>query len=101
MVRMPPTPAITSSAGLVLGRGIRVGHNAVAMLQRAGIAGRSGARKRYGIPSVVGVDDLCLSAIDVDEGAVRLTMLASTAGSGSESGRDVGSPGVVGAHARA
>ena len=32
-------------AELVLGRGIRVGHNAVAMLmQRACIAGRSGAR---------------------------------------------------------
>ena len=31
-------------AELVLGRGIRVGHNAVAMLmQRAGIAGRTGA----------------------------------------------------------
>jgi hypothetical protein len=40
-------------AELVLGRGITVGHNAIAMLmQRAGIAGRSGARKRYGISSV-------------------------------------------------
>ena len=40
-------------AELVLGRGIRVGHNAVAMLmQRAGIAGRNGARKRRGMPGV-------------------------------------------------
>jgi transposase InsO family protein len=46
-------------AELVLGRGIRVGHNAVAMLmQRAGIAGRSGARKRYGSPSIATADDL-------------------------------------------
>lgn len=46
-------------AELVLGRGITVGHNAVAMLmQRAGIAGRSGARKRYAIPSVATADDL-------------------------------------------
>jgi putative transposase len=46
-------------AELTLGRGIRVGHNAVAMLmQRAGVAGRSGARKRYGIPSVATADDL-------------------------------------------
>jgi putative transposase len=46
-------------AELVLGRGIQVGHNAVAMLmQRAGIAGRSGARKRYGIPSIATADDL-------------------------------------------
>jgi transposase InsO family protein len=45
-------------AELVLGRGIRVGHNAVAMLmRRAGIAGRSGARTRYGIPSVATADD--------------------------------------------
>jgi putative transposase len=35
-------------AELVLGRGIQIGHNAVPMLmQRAGIAGRNGARKRY------------------------------------------------------
>jgi transposase InsO family protein len=35
-------------AELVLGRGVSVGHNAVAMLmQRAGIAGRSGAHKRW------------------------------------------------------
>jgi putative transposase len=35
-------------AELVLGRGIQVGHNAIAMLmQRAGIAGRSGARNRW------------------------------------------------------
>jgi len=46
-------------AELVLGRGIRVGHNAVAMLmRRAGIVGRSGARKRYGIASVATADDL-------------------------------------------
>ena len=41
-------------AELVLGRGLRAGHNAVAMLmQRAGIAGRSGARKRTGSRGVV------------------------------------------------
>lgn len=41
-------------AELVLGRGIRVGHNAVAMLmQRAGIAGRNGARKWRGEPGVL------------------------------------------------
>jgi transposase InsO family protein len=46
-------------AELVLGRGIQVGHNAVAMLmQRAEIVGRSGARKRYGISSVASADDL-------------------------------------------
>jgi putative transposase len=46
-------------AELVLGRGILVGHNAVAMLmQRAAIVGRSGARKRYGIPSAASADDL-------------------------------------------
>ena len=46
-------------AELLLGRGIRVGHNAVAMLmQRAGIAGRSGARKRYGVPGAASADDL-------------------------------------------
>ena len=46
-------------AELVLGRGIMVGHNAVAMLmQRAGITGRSGARKRYGIPGAACADDL-------------------------------------------
>ena len=39
-------------AELVLGRGIRVGHNAVAMLmQRAGIAGHNGARKWRGVPA--------------------------------------------------
>lgn len=38
-------------AELVLGRGIRVNHNAVTMLmQRAGIQGRSGTRRRYTIP---------------------------------------------------
>lgn len=46
-------------AELILGRGIQVGHNAVAMLMhRAGIAGRSGARRRWGIPSVATADDL-------------------------------------------
>ena len=46
-------------AELVLGRGIQVGHNAVAMLmQRAGIAGRSGARKWRGIPGLATADDL-------------------------------------------
>ena len=46
-------------AELVLGRGIQVGHNAVAMLmQRASIVGRSGTRKRYGSPSVATADDL-------------------------------------------
>jgi putative transposase len=46
-------------AELVLGRGIRVGHNAVAMLmQRAAIIGRNGARKRYGVPSAASADDL-------------------------------------------
>jgi transposase InsO family protein len=46
-------------AELVLGRGIRVGHNAIAMLmQRAGIAGRSGARTRSGVPGVPTADDL-------------------------------------------
>jgi putative transposase len=46
-------------AELILGRGIQVGHNAVAMLmQRAGIAGRNGARKRWGIPSFATADDL-------------------------------------------
>jgi transposase InsO family protein len=46
-------------AELVLGRGIRVGHNAVAMLmQRAGIVGRSGARKRDSIPRAASADDL-------------------------------------------
>src|SRR5436190_1003400 len=43
----------------MLRRGIQVGHNAVAMLmQRAAIVGRSGARKRYGIPSAASADDL-------------------------------------------
>ena len=46
-------------AELILGRGVSVGHNAVAMLMhRAGIAGPSGARKRWGIPSVATADDL-------------------------------------------
>src|SRR5207302_1298807 len=46
-------------AELILGRGIQVGHNAVAMLmQRAGIAGRSRAHKRWGIASGATADDL-------------------------------------------
>ena len=46
-------------AELVLGRGIRVGHNAVAMLmRRAGIAGRTGAPKRRGMPGQASEDDL-------------------------------------------
>jgi putative transposase len=46
-------------AELVLGRGIPVGHNAIAMLmQRAGITGRSGARKRSGVPGAATADDL-------------------------------------------
>jgi hypothetical protein len=46
-------------AELILGRGILVGHNAVAMLmQRAAIVGRSGARKRYGIPGAACAEDL-------------------------------------------
>lgn len=45
-------------AELVLGRGVRVGHNAVAMLmQRAGIAGRNGARRRS-VPGAPTADDL-------------------------------------------
>ena len=44
-------------AELVLGRGIRVGHNAVAMLmRRAGIAGRTGAPKRRGMPGQASAD---------------------------------------------
>ena len=46
-------------AELVLGRGIRVGHNAVAMLmQRAGIAGRMGARRWRGMPGLATAEDL-------------------------------------------
>jgi putative transposase len=46
-------------AELVLGRGIQVGHNAVAMLMhRAGIAGRTGAPKRRGMPGIATADDL-------------------------------------------
>src|SRR4029453_13708479 len=46
-------------ADLVLGRGIQVGHNAVAMLmQRAGIAGRNGARKWRGVPGMPAAEDL-------------------------------------------
>ncbi len=48
--------AVSAAVGA---RGIQVGRNAVAMLmQRAGIAGRSGARKRYGIASVASAGDL-------------------------------------------
>jgi len=46
-------------AELVLGRGIRVGHNAVAMLMhRAGIAGRTGSPKRRGMPGAATAEDL-------------------------------------------
>jgi transposase InsO family protein len=46
-------------AELVLGRGIQVGHNAVAMLMhRAGIAGRNGARKWRGVPGAATAADL-------------------------------------------
>lgn len=46
-------------AELVLGRAIRVGHNAVAMLmQRAGIRGRTGSPKRRGLPGAPTADDL-------------------------------------------
>ena len=46
-------------AELVLGRGIRVGHNAVAMLmQRAGLAGRNGSPKRRGMPGIATARDL-------------------------------------------
>jgi putative transposase len=46
-------------AELVLGREIQVGHNAVAMLmRRAGIAGRTGAPKRRGMPGLATVGDL-------------------------------------------
>jgi putative transposase len=44
-------------AELVLGRGIRVGHNAIAMLMyRAEIAGRNGARKWRGVPGATAED---------------------------------------------
>ena len=46
-------------AELVLGRGIAVGHNAVAMLMhRAAIAGRNGARKWRGMPGLASAEDL-------------------------------------------
>jgi transposase InsO family protein len=46
-------------AELVLGRGIRVGHDAVAMLmRRAGIAGRNGARSWRGVPGLATAEDL-------------------------------------------
>ncbi len=46
-------------AELVLGRRIKVGHNAVAMLmQRAGIQGRTGSPKRRGLPGVATAEDL-------------------------------------------
>jgi putative transposase len=46
-------------AELVLGRGIRVGHNAIAMLmQRAGIAGRNGARRWKGVSGAATAEDL-------------------------------------------
>src|SRR4051794_13559692 len=46
-------------AELVLGRGIAVGHNAVAMLMhRAAIVGRNGARKWRGMPGLPSAQDL-------------------------------------------
>ena len=46
-------------AELVLGRGIRVNHNAVSLLmQRAGIQGRSGIRRRYTMPGAATAEDL-------------------------------------------
>jgi putative transposase len=46
-------------AELVLGRGIQVGHNAVAMLMhRAGIAGRTGSPKRRGLSGLATAEDL-------------------------------------------
>ncbi len=46
-------------AELVLGRGIRVGHNVVAMLmRRAGIQGRTGSPKRRGHAGIATADDL-------------------------------------------
>jgi putative transposase len=46
-------------AELTFGRGIPVGHNAVAMLmQRAGIAGRNGARRWRGVPGTPTAEDL-------------------------------------------
>lgn len=59
-------------AELVLGRGIQVGHNAIAMLmQRAGIAGRTGAPKRRGIIGAATADDL-VDRIFVREGPNQL-----------------------------
>jgi putative transposase len=46
-------------AELVLGRGIVVGQNAVALLmRRAGIAGRTGAPKRRSMPGLATAEDL-------------------------------------------
>jgi len=46
-------------AELVLGRGIVVGHNAASMLmKRAGLAGRTGAPRRWGKPGAATADDL-------------------------------------------
>jgi putative transposase len=46
-------------AELVLGRGIRVGHNAVALLmRRAGIVGHNGARRWRGVSGIATVADL-------------------------------------------
>jgi putative transposase len=48
-----------SWGAVVLGRGIEVGHNAVAMLmQRAGSAGRGGARRWRGVPGAATAEDL-------------------------------------------
>ena len=59
-------------AELVLGRTIRVGHNAVAMLmRRAGIQGRTGSPKRRGLPGVPTADDL-VDRVFIREGPNQL-----------------------------
>ncbi len=64
--------AVRVHAELVLGRGIVVGHNAVAMLiSRAGIAGRTGAPKRRGMPGVATAEDL-VDRVFVREGPNQL-----------------------------
>ena len=59
-------------AELILGRGITVGHNAVAMLMhRAGIQGRTGSPKRRGIPGAPTANDL-VDRVFVREGPNQL-----------------------------
>jgi Integrase core domain/HTH-like domain len=59
-------------AELVLGRGIRVGHNAITMLMsRAGIAGRTGSPKRRGMPGAPTAAEL-VDRIFVREGPNQL-----------------------------